>query len=40
MEVKYSVKNKPHKYKTVRETISCSGQFNLFFGFPLCHGNL
>lgn len=40
VEVKYSVKNKAHKYKNIREIIASNGQFNLFFGFPLCHGSL
>lgn len=39
-EVKYSVKNKPHKYKNIKETIACSGKFSHFLGIPRCHGSL
>lgn len=39
-EVKYSVKNKPHKYKNIKETIACSGKFSHFLGIPQCHGSL
>lgn len=32
-EVKYSVRNKPHKYKNIKETIACTGNHSLLSGF-------
>ena len=32
-EVKYSVRNKPHKYKNIKETIARTGNHSLLSGF-------
>lgn len=32
-EVKYSVRNKPHRYENIKETIACTGNYSLLLGF-------